>query len=62
MEGPINFMDQRCLGVNRYGGGAVKFVDQRSRKIFWFALPVLMFLLAGVWFIENLDRFSQTAK
>ena len=32
------------------------------RKVFWFALPVLMFLLAGFLFIENLDGFFRTAK
>ena len=37
-------------------------VENMKTKVFWFAVPVLMFLLAGVLFIENLDRFSANYK
>ena len=31
-------------------------------RVFWFALPVLMFLLAGFLIVENLAGFSQPAE
>ena len=37
-------------------------IASAARKVFWFALLVLMFLLPRFLFIENLDRFSQTTK
>ena len=33
-----------------------------TKKVFWFALPVLMFLLAGGLVVENLAGFAQLAK
>ena len=33
-----------------------------TKKVFWFALPVLMFLLAWFLIVENLAGFSQPAK
>ena len=37
-------------------------IASATRKVFWLALLVLMFLLPSFLFIENLERFSQTAK
>ena len=54
---PLSVTDIEKLMFYSSCFGAARGTFSATRKVFWFALPVLMFVLAGYLVVENVARF-----